>query len=242
MRERLDTVKRQVGLPVLPSAGFDPESVAHEVKYEEQAPLEEMEIDYYASGSQQSAAAHPAIESIPRYQVDPKTNVHRSVYSRCPTFTSSGRRIIDNRYLPGCHHLLNHPKCPRIRPITGGSVSLAAILQTTPNQRKFGSRPPAGATRFTRNSSSDNTGTCPPMGVSSGHRVPTAVPVVRRRLEDGGRRDPGMPEWEVPTTRTHFRGTLVAPFMAVSVFMDGMSVYVANIYAPVEHRSREQFY
>ncbi|KAE8909802.1 hypothetical protein PF005_g19624 [Phytophthora fragariae] len=50
MRERLDHVHRLVGLPVLPSARSDPESVAAEATYEEQALLEEMGVTFMPAG------------------------------------------------------------------------------------------------------------------------------------------------------------------------------------------------
>ncbi|KAE9118866.1 hypothetical protein PF006_g18487 [Phytophthora fragariae] len=85
MRERLDQVHRLVGLPVLPSAGYDPASVAEEAANEEQALLEEMGVDFYASGSQSSAMPEVAVTSVQRVRVDQHAAVHRSVYERLLT-------------------------------------------------------------------------------------------------------------------------------------------------------------
>ncbi|KAE8882675.1 hypothetical protein PF003_g33222 [Phytophthora fragariae] len=85
MRERLDQVHRLVALPVLPSAGYDPASVAEEAANEEQALLEEMGVDFYASGSQPSAMPEVAVTSVQRVRVDQHAAVHLSGYERLLT-------------------------------------------------------------------------------------------------------------------------------------------------------------
>ncbi|KAE9046312.1 hypothetical protein PR001_g4617 [Phytophthora rubi] len=85
MRERLDQVPRLVGLPALPSAGYDPASVAEEAANEEQALLEEMGVDFYASGSQPSAMPEVAVTSVQRVRIDQHAAVHLSGYERLLT-------------------------------------------------------------------------------------------------------------------------------------------------------------
>ncbi|GMF41550.1 unnamed protein product [Phytophthora fragariaefolia] len=98
MRDRLDQVHRALGLPVLPSAGYDPDSVAEEVANEEQALLEEMGVDFYASGSQRTSIADEAAPTVQRFSVDQQGTVHRSVYERLlRTQASRGMDAFDSR-------------------------------------------------------------------------------------------------------------------------------------------------
>ncbi|GMF46688.1 unnamed protein product [Phytophthora fragariaefolia] len=79
MRARLDKVHAQVSLPILPSARYKPESVEAEASYEEQALLEEMGVDFYASGAQDSVATNPPTPADRRAKVEPHsdtTSVH----------------------------------------------------------------------------------------------------------------------------------------------------------------------
>ncbi|KAE9361166.1 hypothetical protein PF008_g1309 [Phytophthora fragariae] len=104
MRERLDHVHRLVGLPVLPSAGYEPESVAVEATYEEQALLEEMGVDFYASGSQTSDVSESADPPVERARVDPNVDVHRGVYERILRHSDpNSRDAIDSRLATRLH-------------------------------------------------------------------------------------------------------------------------------------------
>lgn len=61
--------------------GYDPESVAAENVLEEQALLEEMGVDFYASGSQESTTSEvPALADVQRTAPDPPARVRRTVY------------------------------------------------------------------------------------------------------------------------------------------------------------------
>ncbi|KAE9283687.1 hypothetical protein PF008_g27340 [Phytophthora fragariae] len=105
MRERLDTVHRKVGLPVLKSDGYEPESITEEAALEEQALLEEMGVDFYASGSQESAAPEPyTVGNVCRSRPGPNVGVHRDIYERllrCPDMGSMN--AIDSRLAKRLH-------------------------------------------------------------------------------------------------------------------------------------------
>ncbi|KAE8972863.1 hypothetical protein PR001_g26477 [Phytophthora rubi] len=105
MRERLDTVHRKVGLPVLKSDGYEPESITEEAALEEQALLEEMGVDFYASGSQESAAPEPyTVGNVCRSRPGPNVGVHRDIYERllrCPDLDSMN--AIDSRLAKRLH-------------------------------------------------------------------------------------------------------------------------------------------
>ncbi|GMF43106.1 unnamed protein product [Phytophthora fragariaefolia] len=82
MRIRIDQVHLEVGLPVLPSDGYDLESVAAEAAYEKQALLEEMGVEFYASGSQECSTLESAPQVVKRAKVAPQVAVHPGVYAR----------------------------------------------------------------------------------------------------------------------------------------------------------------
>ncbi|GMF18383.1 unnamed protein product [Phytophthora fragariaefolia] len=94
---RLDKVHAEVGLPILSPDGYDPESVA-EAANEDHALLEGMEVDLYASGSQESVVADPPLALPSRPPVDAHAAVPRSVYERLlPTANPDERDAIDSR-------------------------------------------------------------------------------------------------------------------------------------------------
>ncbi|GMF51713.1 unnamed protein product [Phytophthora fragariaefolia] len=84
MRVRLDLVQSELGFPILPSEGYDPESVTVEAAQEEQALLKEMGVDFYASGSQESLMTEPSHPVLTRAPVDITTTVHKRVYLPYP--------------------------------------------------------------------------------------------------------------------------------------------------------------
>ncbi|GMF45405.1 unnamed protein product [Phytophthora fragariaefolia] len=102
MRARLDEV--YVGIPVLPSDGYDPDSVAAEAAYEEQALLEAMGVDFYASGSQKSAPPGQFHDIVARVVLAAYTDVHRSVYGRLlGTLDDAQRDAIHRRLATRLH-------------------------------------------------------------------------------------------------------------------------------------------
>ncbi|GMF43886.1 unnamed protein product [Phytophthora fragariaefolia] len=96
MRARLDTVHAQVGLPILPSAGYEPEFVEADTTYEEQNLLGEMGVDFYGSGSQDSVATTPTTPAVRRAKVDPHSDVYRSVYGLLKNADPATRDAIDS--------------------------------------------------------------------------------------------------------------------------------------------------
>ncbi|GMF54438.1 unnamed protein product [Phytophthora fragariaefolia] len=98
MRARLDRVRTTVGMPVLPSDGYDPDSVEAEAAFEEQALLEEMEVDFYASGSQESTSSDTKPIRVQRARADAGAAVHRHVYEHLlRTADPQQRDAIDTR-------------------------------------------------------------------------------------------------------------------------------------------------
>ncbi|GMF46551.1 unnamed protein product [Phytophthora fragariaefolia] len=98
MRERLDQVHAALGLPILPSDGYEPEYVTAEAKLEEQALLVEMGFDCYTSGSQASEASSTLPIRASRVPVNPQAGVYRHVYERLlKTAEKTDRKAIDAR-------------------------------------------------------------------------------------------------------------------------------------------------
>lgn len=54
MCERFDTVRANLNLPILKADGYNPVSLAEERVLQEPALLEDMGVDFYARGSQES--------------------------------------------------------------------------------------------------------------------------------------------------------------------------------------------
>lgn len=107
MRERVDTFHAKLGLPILKSDGYNPAPIAGEAVLEEQALLEEMGVDFYASGSQESVVPGTStLADIQRAEPAPTARIHRTIYERILHMVEPSQMdAIDGRIATRLHHV-----------------------------------------------------------------------------------------------------------------------------------------